>query len=478
MDLTREGHYSLTNLAKINVLLGKNGCGKSSLLKKVEEHLKNQKLGEINYVTPERGGTLTFDANVEQNASNDENWVSISKRKNQWTQFKAYSISQFRKLELLSLREIEQDQQVRQDLTHNFDSVIQKINKLLTNIRIERTNKGDFEIFHNQTNEKLEPDQISSGESELIALTIECLTFAKSCENGKQNILFLDEPDVHLHPDLQAKLIEFLIELVDNHNFEIIMATHSTAILGALLRYPNSRFSILANGCTESVFREISEMYRTILPIFGAHPLSNLFNQSPIILVEGEDDVRIFQQATRTSNGELKMYPCSVGGNGFLPEYENAVIEIINGVYDNATAFSLRDRDEGDETITDSPPLIRYKTSCRAAENLILSDEVLQNLGTTWANLETEINNWLDNFNGHSKHEIMTSFKDGGFDRKGFDLKEIRNVLMGLTPSSKPWEIAVGQVIGKIAIGEVPKDFNENKICNYLSVKLANRIKN
>jgi predicted ATPase len=478
MDLTQEGQFRLSNLSKINVLLGKNGCGKSSLLKKIEQQLKNQNNGEVNYVTPERGGTLTYNASVEQNSTNDENWASSQKRQNQWGQFKAYSISQFRKLELLSLREIEKNRAVRQDLTYNFDTIIQKINNLLTNVRIERTNKGDFEIFHNNTNEKLRANQISSGESELIALTIECLTFAKSCKEDEQNVLFLDEPDVHLHPDLQAKLVEFLIELVDSHNFMIIMATHSTAILGALLEYQNSRFSILANGSSESDFKEISEIYRTILPIFGAHPLSNLFNQSPIILVEGDDDVRIFQQATRTSDGALKFYPCSVGGNGFLAEYENAVIEIINGVYDNATAFSLRDRDEGDEIIADSPPLVRYKTSCRAAENLILSDEVLQNLSTNWEALQREINNWLDNFNGHSKYDVMSNFRDGGFDRKGFDLKEIRNVLMGLTPSSKPWEIAVGQVIGKIATGEVAKDFNENKICNYLSVKLSNQIRN
>lgn len=478
MDLIQEGQYRLTNLSKINVLLGKNGCGKSSLLKKVEQRLKGQNNGEANYVTPERGGTLTYNASVEQNSTNDDNWASGQKRQNQWTQFKAYSISQFRKLELLSLREIEQDQAIRQDLTYNFDTVIQKINNLLTNVRIERTNKGDFEIFHNETNEKLKANQISSGESELIALTIECLTFAKSCQSGHENILFLDEPDVHLHPDLQANLIKFLIELVDNHDFNIIVATHSTAILGALLDYSDSTFAILRNGSTDAEFKEISEMYRTILPIFGAHPLSNLFDQNPIILVEGEDDVRIIQQALRTSNGQLKMYPCSVGGNGSLPDYENAVIEIINGVYDDAKAYSLRDRDDGDEGITDSPPLVRYKTSCRAAENLILSDEVLQNLGTTWADLEASIDNWLSNFNSHSKHGVMTDFKNGGFDRKGFDLKEIRNVLVGLTPSSKPWEVAVGQVIGKVATDEIPKDLGENKACNYLGNKLADRIKN
>jgi energy-coupling factor transporter ATP-binding protein EcfA2 len=473
MDLIHEGEYSLTNLSKINILLGKNGSGKSRLLKKVEIRLSEQNNGEVNYVTPERGGVLSYDAGVEQNRSNNENYILNKKRQNQWTQFKAYTISQFRRLELLSLREIEQDHDIRQDLTHSFDTIIQKINKLLTNVRIERTKKGDFEIFHSESNSKLNPDQISSGESELIALTIECLTFAKSCSNEEENYLFLDEPDVHLHPDLQAKFIEFLISLMDDYDFSIVIATHSTAILGALLDYCNSRFAILENGSTEPVFREITEMYKDILPIFGAHPLSNLFNQNPVVLLEGEDDVRIFQQAIRTGNGELKLYPCSVDGVGNLPEYEKAVIEIINGVYDTATAYSLRDRDEGEDSIEDLPPLIRFVTSCRNAENLILTDEVLENLGTNWHEITEAMENWIENFEGHAKYDEMLNFKNSEYDRKNHDLKDIRNILVGLTPSAKPWEIAVGQVIGKIANNSIALDHSQNKICNFLGNKLV-----
>jgi ABC-type multidrug transport system ATPase subunit len=172
MDLIQENQYSFTNLSNINVLLGKNGSGKSLIMKNIEQQLKGQDNGEVNYVTPERGGTLTFEASVEQNLQN-ENWLINHKRSNQWTQFKSYIISQFRKLELLSLREIEQDQEVRQDLNYSFESIINQINSLLTNVRIKRTNKGYFEIFHNSSDKKLDPKHISSGESELIALAIE-----------------------------------------------------------------------------------------------------------------------------------------------------------------------------------------------------------------------------------------------------------------------------------------------------------------
>ncbi len=96
---------------------------------------------------------------------------------------------------------------LRADFAHTFDSVIQKINNLLSNIKIVRTSRGDFELFTVANNTKVEPDTISSGESELISLAIECLTFEKSCDQAQQNLLLIDEPDVHLHPDLQVKLL-------------------------------------------------------------------------------------------------------------------------------------------------------------------------------------------------------------------------------------------------------------------------------
>ncbi len=47
----------------------------------------------------------------------------------------------------------------------------------------------------------------------MISLGIECLVFEKESASAKENILFLDEPDVHLHPDLQVRLCHFIRDL-------------------------------------------------------------------------------------------------------------------------------------------------------------------------------------------------------------------------------------------------------------------------
>ncbi len=75
-------------------------------------------------------------------------------------------------------------------------------------------------------------------------MAIECLAYDLACLSGKQNILFLDSPDVHIHPDLQAKLMHFLKELVDTGKFIVVIATHSTVILGSLEDYEHVHFEL------------------------------------------------------------------------------------------------------------------------------------------------------------------------------------------------------------------------------------------
>ncbi len=443
--------FTLKNLAKINVVLGKNGCGKSTLLKRFDEQLRNdpETYGSIKYITPERGGVLVYEASVEHSSINDINWLPSSRRVNQFNQFRQQTVAQYRTLETEILRGIEQAYESGTQGAVTFDHILTQINSLLDNIRIERTSGSvTFKIYSKATNEELQGNVISSGESELISLAIECLSFTQSLQPGKTNVLLLDEPDVHLHPDLQGRLTRFLTGLVEKHGFTILMATHSTAMLGELADSNLAAVSLMKAGDKDLTFQGIDDVYRRILPVFGAHPLSNIFNAAPLLLVEGEDDLRIWQQTVRTAEGAIKLFPVDCGGINEMGQYETLTVEIVNAVYDDAKAYSLRDRDEGVEEIADQSPLTRMRFHCRAAENLLLTDEVLQLAGTDWASVESKIDQWLEKTPEHPKRAIMQAFKDGGFDRLGFDLKELRMLLAGeMIATNKPWEVLVGKAI-------------------------------
>ena len=164
------------------------------MLRQLEKSLRQQHQGrsKSGYITPERGGVLEYN---ERSAygTNLEN-MSFDRRNNLLSNFRQPSVLLYNKLEILILREFEKDQN-----KEKFDWYINRINSLLDNIEIKRS-EFIFKFFKKGTSDELGATQISSGESELVTLAIELLTFRKELEKKKDNFLFLDEPDVHLHP--------------------------------------------------------------------------------------------------------------------------------------------------------------------------------------------------------------------------------------------------------------------------------------
>jgi AAA ATPase domain len=455
-------------------LLGKNGSGKSTILRILDQNKSGlPNVGVARYITPERGGQLTYDGGIETTIAQNPNWSDDVRRSNRYDNFRQMSVTEFRRLETLVLRKIEKDATTRQDPTFSFDTTLATINALLDHVQIVRGDGAGFEITAKSTSEKRLSGTLSSGEAELISLAIEILAFSYNSENykGRTSYLFLDEPDVHLHPDLQERLIELLVRAVHDKNVVVIIATHSTAILGALSENSDAHIGFITAEQKEISFVSISDSLRNVLPIFGAHPLSNVFNKKPILLVEGEDDERIWQQAMRTSQGKLQIWPCGAGDIQSLDEYEDQVEAIAGAVYEKARAYSLRDRDDNPYEIDDKPIVKRMRLNCRTAENLIVSDDVLASLNTNWNTLVIEIEGWLRNFPNHQQNPDMSRFRDSGYDRKGADLKSVRNVLMMLAGSQKPWEVAVGQAIaGLLTRGPMAGD---HSLTTYLGRKLV-----
>ncbi len=466
-------NQTISNVGKINVLLGKNGSGKSTLLRRLEQEKHSlPDVGFARYITPERGGDLIYQGHLETNIAQDPNWADNVRRNNRFDNFRQLSVTEFRRLESLVLRKIEKDVATRQNLNFSFETTLELINSLLDNVSIVREDSSGFEIVSKNGKQKRAPSTLSSGESELVSLAIEILSFAYRAETyiGKRSYLFLDEPDAHLHPDLQERLISLLVKAIEGKDVVVIIATHSTAILGALSDNPDARISFVSSGQTEHSFVSISDALRSVLPIFGAHPLSNIFNRKPILLVEGEDDERIWQQAVRTSQGKLNVWPCPTGDIQSLAAYEDQIEEIAKAIYENAKAYSLRDRDDSPYEIDDKLVVKRMRLFCRAAENLIVTDDVLKSLGTDWDKMKAAIEDWLVKFPNHQQYAAMNAFKNTNYNRLETDLKPVRNVLMMLAGSQKAWEVVVGQAIAKLLTETAL--VGEHSLTAYLGPKL------
>jgi ABC-type phosphate/phosphonate transport system ATPase subunit len=433
----------LVNNAKFTVLLGKNGAGKSTLLRKIDL------LGQFNakYISPERGGTLKYDPNIELAISNDNQWMSSSRRKNRAEQFRQQSTAQFRNLEVMVLREIEKDIDKRQDINYTFDSTLNYINDLLPKINLKRAERG-FEILNSQ-HQKISEDSISSGESELIALSIEVLVFSRL--NQENKILLLDEPDVHLHPDLQHKFVEFVERIAKEFDFRVVFATHSTAIIGAFSKNADLQIvPIIDKDQIDFPDFKYDPICHEILPIFGSHPLSSHFNRTPVLLVEGEDDKRVFEQIMRSSQGKIRFSPCVVGNVDEMTKWEQWLNNFLPSIYDDPKAYSVRDLDDSTQSdIEDIGYVIRTRLNCYAIENLLLTHECLTQHGYTPEGFCPKIKQWADANPEYQTTEDLNSLSENFSNRRTTKIKDLRNIIVALLGISKPWEVLVGQLIVK-----------------------------
>jgi len=479
MDVSLEiDPYKLNGLSRVNIIVGKNGCGKSRLLRGLGSLIASPAsdglgFGKLAYIHPERGGTLKHDSSMTSRAELISSPFQTSEEcGNQLLNFREKTMTRFRELEWRYLRMMEMDVKSNQKSDKMFDDIIDRINILLDHIEIQRSERN-YAIAIKSNKRQVHPDQLSSGEAELISLAMECVFFEDESIKNKKNFLLLDEPDLHLHGDLQTRLAQFLHNSATSGDFQIIVSTHSPGFIGAFRNYNDVSIAFLNFGKQNLQFRPFTEVYNSVLRLLGAHPLSNIFNEAAILLVEGEDDERIWQQAIRTSNGRIKLYPCAVGSKSKLKEYELEVKDVINAMYDSAKAYSLRDGDGEKQELQDEPPIIKCRLACRAAENLLLSDEVLAHLGTNWHKVKQGIIHWVENNKDHQHFTVFNNFQRKNFPRKYFDLKNIRNDLMGIIESNKPWEVAVGQTIGNMN-----KDFfkGPDSLFSYLGKKTVDNL--
>src|SRR5690349_15897944 len=126
---------ALRNLNKINVILGKNGCGKSTILRHFDQHYRNSEYSRaafIKYLSPERGGQLKSDTGIENRMLEGTSWQADTRRKNRVENFRQMTAAEFRHLETLVLRKIENDRAAKDD----FNAIVDSINGLLDKVKL------------------------------------------------------------------------------------------------------------------------------------------------------------------------------------------------------------------------------------------------------------------------------------------------------------------------------------------------------
>lgn len=470
---------TLKNLNNLNIVMGRNGAGKSRFFRDIEQKCsENKKSFYVRYVSPERAGTFKRDGNVLTNMSSSPEWLRQTRAVNQAQNFKAASAMLFREAETLYLRRLASVPEIRMDPDRNFETDrLSKVNQLLTNVSLEMGN-SDFEFVSLKDGTIVDPDQISSGESEAVALASEILYFFDTIDPTKFNVLLLDEPDVHLHPDLQARLGKLIITMLEEFAkhlecIAVCLATHSSPLVCSLADSPFVSMGTKRFEVDVVDLKPTSAELRKVAPFFG-HPLSLSLNEDAALILEGEDDERVWQQASRTSQGRIKVFPVLAGSVDQQGALEAFCGELLGTLYDDPVAYSLRDGDGVvGQQLEHRLPVKRYRLQCYAIENALLTDPGLAVMGVTWEGFIKAASSWLQENPKHSHVALIDELVNSADRLRNKKIKKIRQLVCSIVDCKKPWEVVVGQAIGGLKI----EDLNSsNMLANFLGPQMISEV--
>lgn len=111
----------------------------------------------------------------------------------------------------------------------------------------------------------------------------------------EHGMLIIDEPEIHLHPQSQERIIELLEEMKTRQYMQVILATHAPSMINE--HNINHVFRCSKhNIITEIVCPQtaLGEDDATLLQMLKFDHIAKIFFVDTIILVEGETDMYFF----------------------------------------------------------------------------------------------------------------------------------------------------------------------------------------
>lgn len=437
------GNWVLHNLTQFTILFGKNGSGKSVLLR----YWRNLDLDNFHYINPERAGQMQFQANLMEQLQTGEQRSQRS-RENQLLDYRQSVIT--RMGTFLSARGAIDDPV---DMVKPSE-IVARLSEFMPDFTIKIMGRSPYsELARESTGEIIrDVNQLSSGEAQILSLGIDILVTVTTwhAEGREKNLLLIDEPDVHVHPDLQVRFAEFIVKLAKDYSIQVIFATHSTTTLSAIGRTAPDDTSIVYMEFAKSEFsaKLFSKALMTLTSCLGGHLLMGPLMGSPLLLVEGDDDARIWSQVPRHHVVDLAVIPC---GGDEIKEYQKTLEQIFSSLLDPADSpigFALLDGDKNPPVPDSDNPqnFIRFlQLNCHEAENLYLTDEVLAVLKLNWPDAKEKIKGAAHQYG--EKGSRLAQVDD--WNRQEQDLKGIINeVAKILDDKNVSWTVRVGKIVG------------------------------
>lgn len=156
--------------------------------------------------------------------------------------------------------------------------------------RKERSLDYHFSFLNSSSGEKIEVFDLSSGQKGLIHFIFSLYGY-----DMKNGIMIIDEPELHLHPQIQKKYLDIIDDVKDELYTQFILATHSPIFVNSKTIDGVKRFYLDSNNSTKVVSPKISDKERDLVRILSYTNSSKIFFARRVVLVEGDSDEYFFR---------------------------------------------------------------------------------------------------------------------------------------------------------------------------------------
>ncbi len=205
----------ILELKKFNIIIGKNGAGKTRLLKALRDGISSEELAVIYAYFPDMHAN--FGIGLSERNYEIPLYEMIFEGENiELGNFIQYIEQHGYDFLIELLRDIDKYSQykksVRKDRAENIRNDLNAILEVLINRQLEFESEiiVKSSIYKNEKNLKDDLKQMSPGELALFYLCILLIIIKYNKEENQKLVLLLDEPELHLHPKALMSFIDYL----------------------------------------------------------------------------------------------------------------------------------------------------------------------------------------------------------------------------------------------------------------------------
>ncbi|MBX3664246.1 MAG: ATP-binding protein [Burkholderiales bacterium] len=262
--------------------------------------------------------------------------------------------------------------------------------QLLGPKRLVEANLRQQSLIYELDGERRPLETLSSGEREVVNIVFDFLL-----RNPSDCIVFFDEPELHLHPELSYKLLQTLSGIGKNNQF--LFCTHSPEIITASI--DNTVVFVTpkkSDHSNQAIIVGRDDATHHALKLLG-QSIGIISLGKKLLLIEGDEsslDKQTYGAILKTDYPEFVLVP--VGGKGTIRSLEDIRESVLNRTIWGVEFYMLCDRDAahgmGLQSLA-AQPTDRLKMLPRYhLENYFLDEIVLAHL---FSRMERDPESWL-----------------------------------------------------------------------------------